>query len=208
MRCKNNTAGLWVNPLGIRIYMTCSQAGSFPKVVSSVLEELVGVFMVVLFYTAVVLAQVCHSNVLIFLTLEFGHDLDLHRNTWGCEEAERCVSLLHCWVLPCSRLCCHDAMGNGSLYPLQSPPAQPPVLPVSGTRSVFLLQAHFAHSFPSLVVGFFSPTSFFLSFIYFFLLTALIIFHFALSVFSTSRFSLFLSSVHSNPFPWTSRWGC
>lgn len=61
--------------------MTCSQAGSFPKVVSSVLEELVGVFMVVLFYTAVVLAQVCHSNVLIFLTLEFGHDLDLHGNT-------------------------------------------------------------------------------------------------------------------------------
>lgn len=37
--------------------------------------------MVVLFYTAVVLAQVCHSNVLIFLTLEFGHDLDLHGNT-------------------------------------------------------------------------------------------------------------------------------
>lgn len=40
--------------------------------------------MVVLFYTAVVLAQVCHSNLLNFSklvpTLEFGHGLDLHGN--------------------------------------------------------------------------------------------------------------------------------
>lgn len=41
--------------------------------------------MVGLLYTAVVLAPVCHSNLLILiklvLTLESGHELDLHGNT-------------------------------------------------------------------------------------------------------------------------------
>lgn len=40
--------------------------------------------MVVLFYIAIVLVQVCHSNLLNFsklvLTWEFGYELDLHGN--------------------------------------------------------------------------------------------------------------------------------
>lgn len=114
-------------------------------------------------------------------------------------------------ALPRHRLCCHDVKGRGSLHPLQSPQAEPCAVPLTGTHTVLLLRACFAHYFPCLVGFFFSLTAFSCLFFPSFLLThthkALFIFHLAPSVFSPSRFSLFLSYINSNPLPWKSGWG-
>lgn len=63
-------------------------------------------------------------------------------------------------ALPRHRLCCHDVQGRGSLHPLQSPQAEPCAVPLTGTHTVLLLRACFAHYFPCLVGFFFSLTAF------------------------------------------------
>lgn len=119
-------------------------------------------------------------------------------------------SLLHCRsITPSPSLLPWLLRDTGARTP--SEPSGAAVCRTSDRHTHCLsLRTCFACCFPCFLLGFFLLPTFSCHFSLF-LLThthkALLIFHLALSVFSPSRFSLFLSCINSNRLPWKSGWG-